>query len=194
MNRSLVLFLSGTVLGAAGTALTISMFEPSGASTQMNNGAVVAEIKRDLADIKAQLAGIASNIGEASYTASIPALVAAPHQNPSQTPAMQNSATAAAPSPADATPAAAQLHTIAPVVSSAPTTPIPPTPQQVEQYESIKSRLAEAANNHTISLAELVRLGDQLTTEQKMELSAQAIDMINRGELNMNQFAQPASN
>lgn len=194
MNRSLVLFLSGTVFGAAGTALALNMTEPSGASTLLNNGTGAAEIKRDLADIKAQLAGIAGNIGAAGYTASIPVQSTAPQQNPSQAPAMDDPATAAAPGPADAASTAAQLQTITPVVSAAPTPPIPPTPQQVEQYESIKSRLAEAANNHTVSLAELVRLGDQLTAEQRMELSAQAMDMINRGELSMSQFAQPASN
>jgi hypothetical protein len=64
----------------------------------------------------------------------------------------------------------------------------PPTPEQVEHYYSLQSRLYDAAYDHSAVLAELTQQSNQLTPAQRQELTNEAIEMIKRGELKAEQF------
>ena len=92
-----------------------------------------------------------------------------------------------------------------PSASSAPTpaaanivpqtrTPEPPTAQQTVQYNSMQNSLRGAAHNHSATLADMVQQSKELTPEQSQKLADDAIEMIKRGELKVEQFAsQPGS-
>ena len=72
--------------------------------------------------------------------------------------------------------------------------PAQPTPEQVNRYTSIKSRLYDAANNYSTDLTDLINKADELTPEQRQELTDEAMEMIKRGELRAEQFTgQPDS-
>jgi len=74
--------------------------------------------------------------------------------------------------------------------SSPPSDPVPPSTEQIEQYNIIQSRLYEAANNHQVALGELVKLGAGLTPAQRAALTREALEMIKRGELKAEQFSR----
>jgi hypothetical protein len=67
--------------------------------------------------------------------------------------------------------------------------PEPPTAeQQQQQYLSMQSSLYEAAYNPSVGLADLAQQSNKLTPEQRQKLSEQAMAMIKRGELKLEQF------
>lgn len=66
--------------------------------------------------------------------------------------------------------------------------PTPPTPDQIEQYNSIETELYNSTNNSNVSLTKLIEKANNLTPEQKNALTLKALEMIKRGELNANQF------
>ena len=76
-------------------------------------------------------------------------------------------------------------------VNQQPRTPEPPTAQQTAQYHSMQSSLRGAAHNHSAALSELVQQSRELTQEQSQKLADEAIEMIKRGELKMEQFSSP---
>lgn len=92
-----------------------------------------------------------------------------------------------------------------PSTSSAPTpttaniapqarTPEPPTAQQTAQYNSMQNSLRGAAHNHSVALTDMVQQSKDLTPEQSQKLANEAIEMIKRGELKVEQFtSQPGS-
>lgn len=92
-----------------------------------------------------------------------------------------------------------------PSASSAPTpataniapqarTPEPPTAQQTAQYNSMQNSLRGAAHNHSAALTDMVQQSKDLTPEQSQKLANEAIEMIKRGELKVEQFtSQPGS-
>lgn len=66
--------------------------------------------------------------------------------------------------------------------------PTPPTPDQIDQYNSIESELYNSANNSNVSLTKLIEKANNLTSEQKNALTVKALEMIKSGELNADQF------
>ena len=68
-------------------------------------------------------------------------------------------------------------------------TTITPTPEQSEQYNSIETRLYEAANNPNVTLSKLIKESGDLTNEQRHNLTQKAMEMIKNGELDINQFS-----
>ncbi len=66
---------------------------------------------------------------------------------------------------------------------------IPPTTEQVEQYDDIDNLITSAVNNPNIKLHYLIKKADSLTIEQRKILTQRAIVMLERGELNIDQFA-----
>lgn len=72
-------------------------------------------------------------------------------------------------------------------VASIPATP--PTTEQVQQYKDIEKTITSAVNNPKIKLSDLIRQSSSLTIQQRTQLTQKAMDMINRGELSIDQFA-----
>lgn len=72
-------------------------------------------------------------------------------------------------------------------IASVPATP--PTTEQVQQYKDIEKTISSAVNNPKIKLSDLIRQSDSLTIQQRTQLTQKAMDMINRGELSIEQFA-----
>lgn len=72
-------------------------------------------------------------------------------------------------------------------ISSGPITQ--PTDKQIQQYDQMEKIIASAVNNPKIKLTDLLRQSDTLTIQQRTKLTQKAMDMINRGELNIEQFA-----
>ena len=72
-------------------------------------------------------------------------------------------------------------------IASIPATP--PTTEQVQQYNDIEKTITSAVNNPRIKLSDLIRQSSSLTIQQRTQLTQKAMDMINRGELNIEQFA-----
>lgn len=80
-----------------------------------------------------------------------------------------------------------RAQAIPPSVAASPA--VPPTSAQREQYRAIKNTLKSAANNPSVPLTDILKQVNTLTIEQRGELTRQALDMINRGELKPEQFA-----
>ena len=66
---------------------------------------------------------------------------------------------------------------------------IPPTEEQVEQYQAINKVIRSAANNPKVNLSDLIKKADSLTIEQRNQLTKQTLGMLDRGELSIEQFA-----
>ena len=67
---------------------------------------------------------------------------------------------------------------------------IPPNEEQVTQYNDMDQIISSAANNPNIKLVDLIRKSDSLTIEQRNRLTQKTLDMLNRGELTVEQFAK----
>lgn len=65
----------------------------------------------------------------------------------------------------------------------------PPSEQQVQQYHEIDSIIRTAVNNPKVNLAGLIEKADNLTIEQRNQLTQKTLGMLNRGELTIDQFA-----
>ncbi len=68
----------------------------------------------------------------------------------------------------------------------------PPTPLQLENYNSIETRLSAASNNKTANLSKLLRDAAKLTPFQRATLSQKALQMIKNGEITASQFSSPS--
>ncbi|MCW8899538.1 MAG: septin family protein [Gammaproteobacteria bacterium] len=66
---------------------------------------------------------------------------------------------------------------------------IPPTAEQVQQYHDIDNVIMSAANNPQVKLVDLIRKADTLTIQQRNQLTQKTMGMLDRGELNIEQFA-----
>ena len=69
---------------------------------------------------------------------------------------------------------------------------IQPTPDQIDQYHSLQEKLHGAAYDQSVILTELVVEAKGLTQEQRQALTDQAMEMIERGELQAEQFINQA--
>ena len=67
---------------------------------------------------------------------------------------------------------------------------IPPTEDQVKQYQDMDNIIRTAANNPKVNLSELIERADNLTIEQRNQLTKTALGMLDRGELSIEQFAK----
>ena len=185
MNKSTMLFLGGAALGATITAvaLTGGVFVAdkvaSGAASQQSTD----EQLQKLADISADLtitAGALKNSAE--RLASL---------RPSNTLAKD-----AQMSPQSSRGVAVDAEQVSMNINNNQAQPAPavepvqPTPIQIDRANEIRSRLAEAANNHGAPLSALIQDAKDLTPEQRQELTNEALDMIKRGELKAEQFTQ----
>ena len=66
---------------------------------------------------------------------------------------------------------------------------IPPNDVQITQYNDMDQIISSAANNPNIKLVDLIRQSDSLTIEQRNILTQKTLDMLSRGELTVEQFA-----
>lgn len=81
-------------------------------------------------------------------------------------------------------------HTQNNAVVSRPTNEPPPTAEQIEHYHDIENRLYAAVNDTSADLSELLIMADKLTFSQRNELTSKAMQMIQRGELTVQQFSR----
>lgn len=65
-----------------------------------------------------------------------------------------------------------------------------PSEQQVQQYQEINNIIRTAVNNPKINLSELIEKADNLTIEQRNQLTQKTLGMLDRGELSIDQFAK----
>jgi len=191
MKKSLFIFLAGTAFGMVGTMLfvtsntfskntqNLSRAGSTPATPHQADTSLEAGFDR-IDSIVQTLNTVAGNLQQSANTlssASIPAVVT-------------NS------TPDNTKPLTSQLILPPATTGIAPPPPEPvtPTATQVDQYTSIQSRLYDAANNHSIALADLIQQAGSLTPEQRRELTQEAMDLIQRGELKAEQFTrQPGS-
>lgn len=75
-----------------------------------------------------------------------------------------------------------------PILGAQVHVPAPPTPEQVGHYYSLQRRLHDAAYDHSAELAALTQQSNQLTPIQRQELANEAMEMVKRGELKVEQF------
>jgi len=92
----------------------------------------------------------------------------------------------------------AEAQTVQPqTTQKAPTAvaAIPPTTEQIQQYNDIDKIISTAANNPKIKLHDIIRKSNNLTIQQRNQLTQKTIDMLSRGELSIDQFSdrQPGS-
>ncbi|VAX00404.1 hypothetical protein MNBD_GAMMA21-71 [hydrothermal vent metagenome] len=67
------------------------------------------------------------------------------------------------------------------------------TPAQIYQYQQIQNSLQDAAGNPSLSVANLIEDTDGLTPEQRKNLNKQVLEMIEHGELTVEQFEPQVS-
>ncbi len=187
MNKSIALFSGGVLVGAIGTASLL--YSSDAAENRLRaeilapSSPAMAEVQKELSTIMAKLELISSGVDSLAYK--VP-LVETPNADLPPQPSMtkgraeeariQNNAMNTMPT------------ATSPIESSISAPPATPTATQIEQYDSIKNQLYGAANNPSISLSELIKASNQLTSEQREELTDEAMAMIKRGELSEKQF------
>lgn len=187
MKKSLFVFLAGTAFGMVGTTLLVtsntfskntqnlSRAGSTPATPHQADTSLEAEFDR-IDSIAETLNTIANNLQQSANTLSSTSITAVTTNSTQD----------------NTKPLTSQLILPPSTTSIAPPPPEPvtPTATQVDQYTSIQSRLYDAANNHSIALADLIQEADKLTPEQRQELTQEAMDMIQRGELKAEQFTR----
>lgn len=189
MKKSIALFSSGALIGAIAAA---SLFYYSGSSVDKLRSATLtpsspamAQVQKELSTILAKLELISTGVDSLAYN-TYPTAMNSSGQVPAQAAAIPTPKPQPMPNmmPQDnATPPAMQS-----AAASPPRTPTAPDATQIEQYNSIKYRIYEAANNPTAKLSDLMKMGKDLTPEQRQELTNEVMAMIKRGELSEKQF------
>lgn len=177
MNKPILIFLSGTVFG-----IVASMLMPSG-SIKSNSGefekitAAVDELNNTTKNLKELIQAYTYVLPENSPSTSSNTHKDIPSKQTQKQPTNQGSLTAnAIQDSLINTPTNIQLN-------QAPATPI-----QITQYQSIEEKLYQATNNHGLILSDLVEEANDLTPQQRKDLTKQVMGMINRGELKPKQF------
>lgn len=181
MNKSIYLFIGGSLFGVI-AALAIVKSTTDTEQTEMVQPQTTTKMKvltakmqaenmsdESLSDMQVRLVQQAGNQGMMEAQNEAPTLM--PENNENQTMPIPQMAKTQQQKPVVTVPA------------------VPPTTEQVQQYEDMEKIIAAAMNNPKIKLDDLLRQSDSLTIQQRNELTQKTMDMINRGELKIEQFA-----
>lgn len=176
LNKSTMLFLSGAVLGSLITAYVTSGHEEpvtfSGQQTTDDQLRKFAEITANLT----ATAGALKNSAETLSSLTLPITLIKDKQ--ATLPSAQGNATDAKQmSNNDVQPQPAAIF-------------VQPTRKQIERFNKIRSKLSDAANNHSAPLSVLMQEASDLTPQQRQELTNEAMEMIKRGQLRAEQFVE----
>jgi hypothetical protein len=170
VNKSTMLFVGGAVLGASLTAFAMmGRTQPatfSGQQTTDQQLQKFAEITENLT----VTAGVLKNSAETLASLTLPIALVKDNQRMSQV----------------SQSAAADIQ----MESVAKPAPLQPTRKQVDQFNNIRDKLSDAANNHGVALGALMQEANALTPEQRQQLTNEAMDMIKRGQLRAEQFIE----
>jgi len=184
MNKSILTFFGGTAVGAISVAvfLQASTSSPLRDTSSLSAIEIPSALQYDrstldeqihrVGDVAATLTSVATSLQET--TERLASISTAPTQ------VVRTS-----------TPVIPDYPMNSPGVQSqppGPSEPGPPTSEQVELYTSIQEKLYNATNNHSVVLSKLIQNANDLTPEQRNELTREAMGMIERGELKVEQF------
>ena len=176
LNKSTILFLSGAVVGSLITAYVTSSHEES---VSFSGQQTTDDQLRKFAEITANLtatAGALKNSAETLSSLTLPITLIKDKQ--ASLPSSQgNAVDAKQMSNNDVQPQPAAK-------------PEQPTRKQIERFNKIRSKLSDAANNHSAPLSVLMQEASDLTPQQRQELTNEAMEMIKRGQLRAEQFVQ----
>jgi len=197
MNKFMMLFLGGAVFGASVVVLLLV----SGALDHAPESGSLSDARdlrpgrqydspmpdvqlNKLSDAIAALNSVAASLQRTAEKFNSPSFASTIENNPDYE---ASSGTQAGPvadqTPTPPNPGTAPAPGAAYIVQQAP-----PTPEQVEHYYSLQSRLYNAAYDHSAVLTELNQESNELTPAQRQELVNEALEMIKRGELKAEQF------
>ena len=176
MNKPIMLFLGGAVLGSVITAVVLTgRNHPANFSGQQTTD----EQLQKFAEITSNLnitAGVLKNSAETLASLTLPITLIKDKQSSTQ-------------SSQSATGDAKQVsNNDAPPESTAKS--VQPTRKQIDRFNKIKGKLSDAANNLSLPLGVLMQEANDLTPEQRQELTNEALDMIKRGQLRAEQFVE----
>ncbi len=201
MNKFMMLFLGGAVFGASVVVLLLvsgaldhapesgSLSDARGLRPGRQYDSPMPDVQlNELSDAIAALNSVAASLQRSAEKFNSPSFASTIENNPDyeassgtqtspfadQMPTLSNLGTAPAPGAAHVVQQGQQWA--------------PPTPEQVEHYYSLQSRLYNAAYDHSAVLTELNQESNELTPAQRQELVNEALEMIKRGELKAEQF------
>lgn len=182
MNKSLVLFLGGAVLGASIAAVALTDADADISVSSSGKQSTDEKIQK-LAEITENLSVTAGALKDSAETLMSLAVPITPAKVAQKTPQLPQGGEV------DATQVPMSINNnqtqMAPVAE-----PVQPTPMQIDRSTEIRSKLADAANNHAMPLGALIQEARDLTPEQRQQLTNEAMDMIKRGELLPEQFSR----
>lgn len=196
MNNSIIMFAAGTVLGIAGTLLipsehpTQTQELSTTDSTTLNSQ--LTEITKTLESLNATTTELQNLVQKYTYV-----LPVTPVTNPghAQTSVADDTNTANSDNNSSFEQFMDQLQNaqtdavarVQPIVEATP-----PTQAQIEQYNSIETRLYASMNNKSANLSMLLQDANQLTRTQRGDLTRKAMQMIQNGEITPDQFNPPS--
>jgi len=207
MNKFTMLFLGGAIFGASVVVLLLVSgaldYAPESGSLSDNRDlrpgrqydSPMPDVQLiEFSEVIATLNSVAASLQRSAEKFNSPSFASTIESNPDYE---MSSGTQTGPL-ADQMPTPPNLSTVpapgAAHVAQQAQQSAPPTPEQVEHYYSLQSRLYNAAYDHSAVLAELNQESNELTPAQRQELVNEALEMIKRGELKAEQFMlQPGS-
>ena len=191
MKKTIYLFIGGSLFGAIAAFAIVNLVtnnEPLQPVAEAKKNVIIQTVKlpKSPAETSESMSDMQVRLSQEAGMDGMMDMQNIPQDN------MQNDA-AAENAVAEAENETAQIQT----APAAPTAiaAIPPTTEQIKQYNDIEKIISTAANNPKIKLHDIIRKSSNLTIQQRNQLTQKTIDMLSRGELSIDQFSdgQPGS-